>query len=175
MPVKTVLALHVTHDDVIKWNHFPCYWTFVRGIHRSPVDSPLKGQWREAFVFALICAWTNGWANNRDVGDLRHHRAHCDVTVILRAIVEATVLAYFLPAKTKRKKTRNYYAKTTFWHNNYVFITLCVCWIRVKCRPLNWRSENLGARSSNELQWHHLEIAKSNNIPINGHQGVLPH
>ena len=23
------------HDDVIKWNHFPRYWPFVRGIHRS--------------------------------------------------------------------------------------------------------------------------------------------
>ena len=24
----------------------------------------------------------NGWANNRDAGDLRRHRAHFDVTVI---------------------------------------------------------------------------------------------
>ena len=24
-------------DDVIKWKHLPCYWSFVRGIHRSPV------------------------------------------------------------------------------------------------------------------------------------------
>ena len=23
------------HDDVIKWNHFPRNWPFVRGIHRS--------------------------------------------------------------------------------------------------------------------------------------------
>ena len=23
------------HDDVIKWKHFPCYWSFVRRIHRS--------------------------------------------------------------------------------------------------------------------------------------------
>ena len=32
------------HDDVIKWKHFPRYWSFVRGIHRSPVNSPRKGQ-----------------------------------------------------------------------------------------------------------------------------------
>ena len=32
----------------------------------------------------FICARTNGWANNRDAGDLRHHCAHYDVTVILR-------------------------------------------------------------------------------------------
>ena len=37
-------------DDVIKWNHFPRYWPFVRGIHRSPVNSPHKGQWRGAFI-----------------------------------------------------------------------------------------------------------------------------
>ena len=28
---------HLYHDDVIKWKHFPRYWPFVRGIHRSPV------------------------------------------------------------------------------------------------------------------------------------------
>ena len=27
------------HDDVIKWRQFPRYWPFVRGIHRSPVNS----------------------------------------------------------------------------------------------------------------------------------------
>ena len=32
------------HDDVIKWKHFPRYWPFVRGIHRSPVNFPHKGQ-----------------------------------------------------------------------------------------------------------------------------------
>ena len=31
------------HDDVIKWKHFPRYWPFERGIHRSPVNSPHKG------------------------------------------------------------------------------------------------------------------------------------
>ena len=44
------------HDDVIKWKYFPRYRPFVRGIHRSPVNSPHKGQWRGALVFSLICA-----------------------------------------------------------------------------------------------------------------------
>ena len=30
----------LNHDDVIKWNHFPRYWPFVRGIHRSPSQTP---------------------------------------------------------------------------------------------------------------------------------------
>ena len=67
------------HYDVIKWNHFPRYWPFVRGIHRSPVNSPHKGQWRGALIFSLICAWVNGWVNHREAGDLRRQRAHYDV------------------------------------------------------------------------------------------------
>ena len=51
------------HDDVIKWKHFPRYWPFVRGIHRSPVNSHHKGQWRGASMFYLICTWINDWAN----------------------------------------------------------------------------------------------------------------
>ena len=37
------------HDDVIKWKHFPRYWPFVRGIHRSPVNSPHKGPVTRSF------------------------------------------------------------------------------------------------------------------------------
>ena len=71
------------HDDVIKWKHFPRCWSIVRGIHRSPVDSLHKGQWRRVFVFSLIRDWTNGWANNRDASDLKPHRVHYDVTVTI--------------------------------------------------------------------------------------------
>ena len=70
------------HDDVIKWKHFSRYWPFVRGIHRSPVNSPHKGQWRGALMFLWSAPWINGWANNREAGDLRRHRAHYDVIVM---------------------------------------------------------------------------------------------
>ena len=69
------------HDDVIKWKHFSRNWSFVRGIHRSPVNSPHKGQWRRALLFSLICTWISGWVNN--LGDLRRrHRVHYGVTVM---------------------------------------------------------------------------------------------
>ena len=74
----------VQHDGVIKCKHFPCYWPFVKGIHRSPVNSPHKGQWHEALTFSLICARINGWVNNREAGDLRRHRAHYDVIVMTK-------------------------------------------------------------------------------------------
>ena len=70
------------HDDVMKSKHFPRYWPFVRGIPRSSVNSPHKGQWRGALMFSLICARINGWVNDREAGDLRRYRAHYDVTVI---------------------------------------------------------------------------------------------
>ena len=71
------------HDDVIKWKHFPRYWpSVVQGIHRSPVDSPHKGQCRGVLMFSLICTRTNGWVNNRDAGGLRRHRPHYDVIVM---------------------------------------------------------------------------------------------
>ena len=68
------------HDDVIKWKYFPRYWPFVRGIHRSPVDSPHKAQWRGAVMFSLMRAWNNDWANSPDAGYLRRHGPHYDVT-----------------------------------------------------------------------------------------------
>ena len=70
------------HDDLMKWKHFPRYWPFVRRIHRSPVNSPHKGQWRGALMFSLICIWINGWVSNGEAGDLRRHRAHYDVIVM---------------------------------------------------------------------------------------------
>ena len=54
----------------------------VWGIHRSPVNFPHKGQWRGALMFSSICAWVNGWVNNREADDLRPHGAHYDVTVM---------------------------------------------------------------------------------------------
>ena len=63
------------HNDVIKWKPFPGCWSFLRGIHRSPMTSPRKGQWRGALMFSLICAWMNGWVNNGKAGDSRRHNA----------------------------------------------------------------------------------------------------
>ena len=39
------------HDDVIKWKHFPRYWAFVWGIHRSPLNSPQRPVARSFDVF----------------------------------------------------------------------------------------------------------------------------
>ena len=69
------------HDDVIKWKHFPRYWPFVRGIHRSRWIPHTKAS-DGALMFSLICVWINCWVNSREAGDLRRHRGHYDVSVM---------------------------------------------------------------------------------------------
>ena len=86
----------VWHDDVITWKHFPHYWPFVRGFHRSPVNSPHKGQWLGALLFSLICARINGWVNNGGAGDLRRYRTYYDVIVMGNGI---SVIALSVPGK----------------------------------------------------------------------------
>ena len=76
-----------SHDDVIKWKHFPRNWPFVREIHRSPVNFPHKGQWRGALMFSLIYVWINDWVNNREAGDLRRQHGHYDVIVMQNYII----------------------------------------------------------------------------------------
>ena len=91
------IKVKCSHDDIIKWKHFPRCWPCVREIHRSPVNSPHKGQWRGALgalKFSLIYAWK------------KHSRRwwfetpSCpyDVTVIITInafICEVTVLSPF--------------------------------------------------------------------------------
>ena len=74
--------LHAMMTSSNKWKHFLSYWPFVRGIHRSPVNSPHKGQWRGALMFSLIYDWINDWVNSCEAGDLRRYRVHHYITVM---------------------------------------------------------------------------------------------
>ena len=82
-----------SHDDVIKWKHFPRYWPFVRRIHQSQVNSPHKGQCRGAVTFSLICVWINDWVNNREAGNLRRHNGHYDVIVMSSVFMDVFFIA----------------------------------------------------------------------------------
>ena len=64
------------------WNVFRVTGPLCREFTCHRWISLTKDQWRGALMFYSICASTNGWANNRDACDLRHHCAHYDVTVM---------------------------------------------------------------------------------------------
>ena len=97
----------MANDDVIRWKHFLHYWPIVRGIHRSPHN----GQWRDALMLSLICAWTNGWVDNRDAGDLRRHCAHYDVCVMGEQTSNLNCLPHI--------ETHTCIISVLFWCKNY--------------------------------------------------------
>ena len=92
-------------EECLKWKHWyhnhlfwieigvwsMAWWrhqmeTFSALLALCAGNSPVKGQWCGALMFPLICAWINGWVNNREAGDLIRHRAHYDVTVMRQAV-----------------------------------------------------------------------------------------
>ena len=109
------------HDGVIKWKHFPRYWPFVRGIHRSPVNSTHKGQWRGALMFSLI--WINAWVNNREAGDLRRHSAHYDVIVMELTIwVTPWIWKLYMAITTLKFQALLFiYTYLLDWHMNEIY------------------------------------------------------
>ena len=56
----TLTTKTLPRDDAIGWKRLPCYWPFMRGIQRSPVDSPYKGSLTLALVPSLILAYWKG-------------------------------------------------------------------------------------------------------------------
>ena len=82
------------HDDGMAswWRHqmetFSALLALCAGNSRPPVNSPHKGQWRGVLVFSLICVWIN----NREADDLKRHRGHYDVTVMMQTLSASLAL-----------------------------------------------------------------------------------
>ena len=62
-----------------------------------PVTSgfPSKRPATRSFDVSLICAWTNGWAYNRDVGELIRHHDYYDAIMISCIFSKETHDVYF--------------------------------------------------------------------------------
>ena len=115
------------HDDVIKWKYFPRYWPFVRGIHRSPVNSPHKGQWRGALMFFLSY--------------LRRIRAHYTVTVMRHVEKDPMGITDTIKTTlvfTKRDHPHGYWGKA--WIRNVIHIEP---WGVITCSNFNGCIANL--------------------------------
>ena len=125
------------HDDVIKWKHFPRYWPFARGIHRSPVNSPHKGQWRGALMFSVICVWINVWVNNREAGDFRRYRPHFDVIIMIWC-------GDWIQGNSTRKCWRKllpmpFFTLIYFFYRLSLLTPLCINWVLIissQCSPI---------------------------------------
>ena len=84
---------------------------------------PHQGQWRGALMFPLICAWTNGWTNNRDAGDLRRYRTHYDVTLMVKSAVKQGFRFKLINSKRIERKVPFWTIWLYFGHALLVFFT----------------------------------------------------
>ena len=79
----SMLYCNHQHDDVVKWKHFrvtgPTCGEFT-GDRWIPLT---KASDAELWCCPWSAPWISGWVNNREAGDLRRHRAHYDVIVLL--------------------------------------------------------------------------------------------
>ena len=80
----------------------------------------IKGQCSGALMVSLICAWTNGWVNNRDVGDLRCHRPHFDATLLN----EASKMPSLLKRTWSKHPIKKHTLKRKWRHFDEIFATL---------------------------------------------------
>ena len=71
--------LEFIHDHVIKRKDVPCYWSFVRGIHRWILLTKAS----DGELWCFLWPAPEQTANNPDVGDLSRHRTHYGVTVMI--------------------------------------------------------------------------------------------
>ena len=114
-------------------------------------------------MFSLMCAWINGWVNNGEADDLRHHRPHYDVIVMFFVTPTLGFPAYRLQLSADRMRSnisgyfiQHYNAKgrthMRFWiHNPYKLTSYKLTKRRPISRPhgramgclLSWPDENL--------------------------------
>ena len=83
MFVQSIYRVHLQFPKRKKswWRHqmehFSALLALCAGIHRwIPLT---KASDAERWCFLWSASWISGWVNNREAGDLRHHRNHYDV------------------------------------------------------------------------------------------------
>ena len=144
------------------------------------VNSPHKGQWRRALIFSLICAWINGWVNNREAGDLRRHRANDDVTVMI-SFNYHHINFHDMPRCSRCEQFRNVWIAPNHFHDLSHRQTDRVCHsgaiieaaILAPCLEVNslqlvWKScTHTGTESSRELQIFGYVTEYSDSSPSN--------
>ena len=80
--VTAAITVRATHDDVIRWKHFPRHWPLCgefAGHRRIPLT---KASDAELWCFLWSELEQTVEVNNREAGDLIRHRSHYNVTVM---------------------------------------------------------------------------------------------
>ena len=84
----------------------------------SPVtgEFPLQRPVTQSFDVVFDLDWINGWVNDREAGNLRRHRTHYDVTVIVRQHLQTLTPVHWWLYMTETN------GKSTAW----ILMGLCI-------------------------------------------------
>ena len=146
----TFLVLELSYDDWKQsrtlWRHHMETYSVLLTLYEGnpPVTTwiPLTKASDRVLMLSLICAWTNGWANNWDSSDLKHHHIHYDVTVMRATVItpHRSINSYYLNHnKAKHGKTYTvYFMEYDGFENNIP--TPGGCWIFIKWTAPKQRS-----------------------------------
>ena len=85
-------------------------------------------------MFSLIWAWINGWVNSRDAGDLRRHRAHYDVIVMITKIKGDVINDAFLHWLNTDSEGMKW-STHEWWLRLWFTITMTSWWARWRLKP----------------------------------------
>ena len=98
VPGKEIVSHSILQDEITYPNPDTYCWNWRA--HFFKLNESYCDLWRKwiqqgmmtsskgnTLIFSLICAWTNGWVNNRDASDLKRHRAHYDATVMTNGCI----------------------------------------------------------------------------------------
>ena len=136
------------------------------------VNSLHKGQWHGALMFSLICVWINDWVNRYGAGDLRRHRCHYDVIVMLPQDF----------VKSQRRKIGCYHDCITLKFDRHFSINAAevpvkfkrnwkdstrISWLRHFMRSCGETSVNLVNRGP---EWHQTITSISAEISLTKHE-----
>ena len=131
---------HMYQFEKSWWRHqidaFSRYWPFVRGIHRSLVISPHKGQWRGAL---MICAlnkrlskqWWGWWFETPS----RSLWRHCNVYIDFLAVCPHLVISV------------HFYPRPVLAFGYFHCLRLCVCVCIRVC------DHQIGKKGAKHLGW----------------------
>ena len=124
------LTVHaVSNNALYPWPSYYSWWrhqmeNFSELLALCVGNSPLTGEFPSqrpamgALMSSLICAWTNGWVNNRDADDLICHRAHYDINVMHQQNTsEPFNVSWSQPQRTDWSEICNGLAVTSIFFN----------------------------------------------------------
>ena len=100
----------------------------MRGIQRSPVNSPHKKPVTQSFGASLILTKANRWINSGVAGNLRHHDAHCDVIVMRMLDIKMTPVEYW-DLSVAHVFTESDCCSTAVTHSRWGSALTVKCWI----------------------------------------------